>query len=185
MDNCQVKAIYAICSKAQRNQKYHRKYLKDLDKIYKKMDHGVFIYAIIGALKSALEAPKDNEYALTVLLFLAKFIASYEQMDVNPFMEPIVFQWLLQTTSPRSDIRFRLCQFINIILGEFGEPVCQGSKLAICTLNCITEHYLNDIEPIVRAQALNALNYLLKGDTSDNVKKFKHGTMENYNNREN
>ncbi|XP_055916686.1 condensin complex subunit 3 isoform X2 [Eupeodes corollae] len=159
--------MYSIMANVQLNETFHKKYIREMSLLYDKMDHDAFMFTFIKMVKSAMEGEETNEYAYTTLLFCAKFVASYDVDDTHPVLVDTC-RWLLTTISQNPHIRFRLCQFVNMILNALGLEAALDD--AIC--DGIMEYMLRrlrDINPNVRVQAILALQRLQNPDNPDDV----------------
>ncbi|KAI8114901.1 hypothetical protein FF38_05342 [Lucilia cuprina] len=157
--------IYTIMSKVQLNETYHKKYIKELKQLYEKMDHDAFIFTFVKMIKTAMVAEETNEFAHTTLLFCAKFVSSFEGDETHPLLADIC-RWLLTTISNNPHIRFRLCQFVNMILNAL------GSEATLDDIICdnIMEYMVGrlvDVSPSVRVQAILAMQRLQVPDNPD------------------
>ncbi|KAL9918081.1 condensin complex subunit 3-like [Glossina fuscipes fuscipes] len=159
--------IRVIMSKIQLNETCHNKYIKELSQVYTRMDHDGFIYTFVKMIKTAMGADETNEYANMTLMFCAKFITSFEGEETHPVMVD-VFRWLLTTISYNPNIRFRLCQFVNLILNALGQeatlddPICD-SIMEYMVGRCV------DVSPNVRVQAILAMQRLQVPDNPDDA----------------
>uniref|UniRef100_A0A1B0GBP7 Nuclear condensin complex subunit 3 C-terminal domain-containing protein n=1 Tax=Glossina morsitans morsitans TaxID=37546 RepID=A0A1B0GBP7_GLOMM len=159
--------IRVIMSKIQLNETCHNKYIKELSQVYTRMDHDGFIYTFVKMIKTAMGADETNEYANMTLMFCAKFITSFEGEETHPVMID-VFRWLLTTISYNPNIRFRLCQFVNLILNALGQeatlddPICD-SIMEYMVGRCV------DVSPNVRVQAILAMQRLQVPDNPDDA----------------
>ncbi|XP_075166347.1 chromosome associated protein G [Haematobia irritans] len=157
--------IYTIMSKIQLNETYHKKYIKELRHIYESMDHDAFIYTFINIIKSAMVAEEGNEFAQTTLLFCAKFVGSFEAEETHLLMADTC-RWLLTTISNNPHIRFRLCQFVNMILGVLGQEATLDDAICDRILEYMVGRLL-DVSPSVRVQAILAMQRLQVPDNPD------------------
>ncbi|XP_058983219.1 condensin complex subunit 3 isoform X2 [Musca domestica] len=157
--------IYTIMSKIQLNETYHKKYIKELRQIYGKMDHDAFIYTFIKMIKSAMVADETNEFAHTTLLFCAKFVGSFEGDETHPLLADTC-RWLLTTISNNPHVRFRLCQFVNMILNALGQEATLDDVICDNILEYMVGR-LVDVAPSVRVQAILAMQRLQVPDNPD------------------
>uniref|UniRef100_A0A1A9WQH7 Nuclear condensin complex subunit 3 C-terminal domain-containing protein n=1 Tax=Glossina brevipalpis TaxID=37001 RepID=A0A1A9WQH7_9MUSC len=164
LDNGPIRGIMA---KIQLNETCHNKYIKELSHVYTMMDHDGFIYTFIKMIKTAMAADESNEYANMTLMFCAKFITSFQSEETHPIMIDVL-RWLLTTISYNPNIRFRLCQFVNLILNALGQeatlddPICDN----------IMEYMIGrcvDVSPNVRVQAILAMQRLQVPDNPDDA----------------
>ncbi|XP_059225519.1 condensin complex subunit 3 [Stomoxys calcitrans] len=157
--------IYTIMSKIQLNETFHKKYIKELRQVYEKMDHDAFIYTFIKMIKSAMVADETNEFAHTTLLFCAKFVGSFEGEETHPLMADTC-HWLLTTISNNQHVRFRLCQFVNMILNALGQEATLDDVICDRILEYMVGR-LVDVAPNVRVQAILAMQRLQVPDNPD------------------
>ncbi|KAM7341580.1 chromosome associated protein G [Cochliomyia hominivorax] len=157
--------IYTIMSKVQLNETFHKKYIKELKQLYEKMDHDAFIFTFIKMIKTAMVAEETNEFAHTTLLFCAKFVSSFEVEETHPLLADIC-RWLLTTISNNPHIRFRLCQFVNMILNALGNEATLDDVICDSIMEYMVGR-LVDISPSVRVQAILAMQRLQVPDNPD------------------
>ncbi|XP_011181583.2 condensin complex subunit 3 isoform X2 [Zeugodacus cucurbitae] len=157
--------MYTIMSNVQLNETSHKKYVKELKQLYAKMDHDAFMFTFIKMIKTAMVADEGNEYAETTLLFCSKFVSSYDGEDTHPVLIDMC-KWLLTTISRNPHIRFRICQFVNMILKALGQEAALDDAICDRILEYML-HRLHDTSPNVRVQAILAMQRLQVPDNPD------------------
>uniref|UniRef100_A0A0K8V8N4 Condensin complex subunit 3 n=2 Tax=Bactrocera latifrons TaxID=174628 RepID=A0A0K8V8N4_BACLA len=157
--------MYTIMSNVQLNETSHKKYVKELKQLYTKMDHDAFMFTFIKMIKTAMVADEGNEYADTTLLFCSKFVSSYDGEDTHPVLIDMC-KWLLTTISRNPHIRFRICQFVNMILKALGQEAALDDAICDRILEYML-HRLHDTSPNVRVQAILAMQRLQVPDNPD------------------
>ncbi|XP_014086147.2 condensin complex subunit 3 [Bactrocera oleae] len=157
--------MYTIMSNVQLNETSHKKYVKELKQLYAKMDHDAFMFTFIKMIKTAMVADEGNEYADTTLLFCSKFVSSYDGEDTHPVLIDMC-KWLLTTISRNPHIRFRICQFVNMILKALGQEAALDDAICDRILEYML-HRLHDTSPNVRVQAILAMQRLQVPDNPD------------------
>ncbi|CAD7077192.1 unnamed protein product [Hermetia illucens] len=159
--------MYTIMSNAQLNETFHNKYIREMQQLYMKMDHDAFMFTLIKMLKCAMATEETNEYAQTTLAFCAKFVASYDGEDTHPILTA-TFKWLMSTISNNPHIRFRLCQFVNMVLNALGLEAALDDTICDNILTYMISR-LRDLNPNVRVQAILALQRLQVPDNPDDI----------------
>uniref|UniRef100_W8B3V5 Condensin complex subunit 3 n=1 Tax=Ceratitis capitata TaxID=7213 RepID=W8B3V5_CERCA len=157
--------MYTIMSNVQLNETSHKKYIKELKQLYAKMDHDAFMFTFIKMIKTAMLADEANEYAETTLLFCSKFVSSYDGDDTHPLLIDMC-KWLLTTISRNPHIRYRICQFVNMILKALGQEAALDDAICDRILEYML-HRLHDTSPNVRVQAILAMQRLQVPDNPD------------------
>ncbi|XP_036332520.1 condensin complex subunit 3 [Rhagoletis pomonella] len=157
--------MYTIMSNVQLNETSHKKYIKELKQLYAKMDHDAFMFTFIKMIKTAMVADEGNEYAETTLLFCSKFVSSYDGDDTHPLLIDMS-KWLLTTISRNPHIRFRICQFVNMILKALGQEAALDDAICDRIMDYML-HRLHDTSPNVRVQAILAMQRLQVPDNPD------------------
>lgn len=113
---------------------------------------------------------QNNAYANAGLKFCAKYLATLANniaMDTHPMLLS-TFKFLLNNTSLVANVRFRICQFVNIILNSFDPEF--GLEDYLC--RDITKYMLNrltDLSTTVRVQAIRAIQRLQQSDDPNDV----------------
>uniref|UniRef100_A0A1A9WZL3 Nuclear condensin complex subunit 3 C-terminal domain-containing protein n=1 Tax=Glossina brevipalpis TaxID=37001 RepID=A0A1A9WZL3_9MUSC len=159
--------IRGIMSKIQLNETRHNKYIRELSQVYTRMDHDSFIHTFVRTIKTAMAADESNEYAKMILIFCAKFITSFEGEGTHPVMKD-VFQWVLTTVSYNSNIRFRLCQFVNFIWDALGQEATLDGPICDNIMEYMIDRCV-DVSPKVRVQAILAMQHLQVPDNPDDA----------------
>ncbi|XP_037942037.1 condensin complex subunit 3-like [Teleopsis dalmanni] len=157
--------MYTIMSFVQKSETFHNKYTKEMKSLYTKVDHKTFLFNFIKIIKTAMEADEQNTYAQTSLLFCAKFVCSYGTDDAHPIFND-TFNWLLNNYSRNQHIRYRLCQFVNLILTALGVEAALEDEICDRILEYMLDR-LCDLAPNVRVQAIHAIQRLQIPDKPD------------------
>lgn len=73
--------IYEIVMEAQKNDSYHEKCVKQINKLYESSDHESFMNDVIRCLTAALCWDPENEFANGQLRFWAKALTSFDNNE--------------------------------------------------------------------------------------------------------
>uniref|UniRef100_A0A1B0GPE5 Vitellogenin domain-containing protein n=1 Tax=Phlebotomus papatasi TaxID=29031 RepID=A0A1B0GPE5_PHLPP len=147
--------------------RHHEKYIKELQKIYEKDKHEDFINDFLLILRSTMVRDVNNEYASNALGFCAKFVAIHNTEETHPLVKD-VFKWLLSTSSNDINVRYRLCEFVNLILKSLGEEAVLDDNICDSIHKYMSER-MSDINANIRAQAVLALQRLQMPDDPNDV----------------
>lgn len=153
---------------AQENETSHAKLIKELKNIYPTVTHESFMKSFIQSLKGAMQHDETNEYANNRLKLCAKFIADPDHTE-QEITHPIIitaFDWLLNTISPAAIVRFRICQFVNLVLNAMGPEASLDDDICDKILRYMLER-MRDVAPNVRVQAVLALQRLQNPDDTE------------------
>ncbi|KAL5286601.1 NCAPG family protein [Megaselia abdita] len=150
--------MYSIMTNAQLNDLFHNKFIKEMQKLYEKTDHESFVQTLTHMIKVAMAGEEKNEYSESTLVFCAKYAASYATEDTHPVLL-YLFNWVLKTISSSPHIRFRLCQFVNMLLNALGLEAALDDNICDDILTYMMNR-LRDLSPNVRLQAIVALQRL-------------------------
>lgn len=121
--------------------------------------------SFIQSLKGAMQHDETNEFANNRLKLCAKFIADPDHSE-QELTHPIIitaFDWLLNTISPAAIVRFRICQFVNLVLNAMGPEASLDDDICDKILRYMLER-MRDVAPNVRVQAVLALQRLQNPD---------------------
>ncbi|XP_062133815.1 condensin complex subunit 3 [Drosophila sulfurigaster albostrigata] len=151
-------AMYTILSNAQLNETFHKRYTKEMQQLYSKLDHDAFMITFIKMFKTVLEADENNDYGNTALAFCAKFVTSFESEKTHPILAE-TFSWLLTTISNSPHIRYRICFFVNLILKHLGPNAALDDTQCDQILHYMLDR-LKDVSPSVRKEAVLAMQRL-------------------------
>lgn len=144
------------------------------------MGHERFVNQFIHCLKIWLSCEVENPYASVGLRCMALFIASFNnsleapeddnstEEETHPLIQT-TFLFLLQTYSDKVCVRFRLCQFVNMLLDSLGSDAALDDE--ICdSINEYMTYRMQDKAPHVRVQAVLATHRLQNpDDTKDDI----------------
>ncbi|XP_065086387.1 condensin complex subunit 3 [Ochlerotatus camptorhynchus] len=150
---------------AQGSETNHVKLIKELKNIYPTVTHESFMRSFIQSLKGAMQHDETNEYANNRLKLCAKFIADpdHSEQEVTHPIIIMAFEWLLNTISPSAIVRFRICQFVNLVLNAMGPEASLDDDICDKILRYMLER-MRDVAPNVRVQAVLALQRLQNPD---------------------
>ncbi|KAK4302655.1 hypothetical protein Pmani_025270 [Petrolisthes manimaculis] len=170
MAQLDIQQIFKDC---QRTSATHPKLLKNLVEVYMKSDFDQFFVEFTNLLKKSLVFGDKQPVVDRTLAFVAKFATSRKngkdekssEMDDNeekiedeadPFLVKVI-QFLLDNHLANSQaVRYRVCQLINILLGQMGEEAVIEDELYNNIYDTML-HRLQDKVPAVRVQAVMAV----------------------------
>lgn len=170
-----ITEVHTIVQCIQKNETFHNKYLKDLQTVYANSNHKEFVKIFTKILLSAMQKEETNEYANTALLFCSKFITSFaegaddevDDEETHPMMTSI-FNWLLNNSSSNQHIRFRFCQFVNLLLKNLGQEAALDDNICDSILKYMLDH-LKDLSASVRVEAIHALQRIQNPENPDDT----------------
>uniref|UniRef100_A0A8D8BQC3 Condensin complex subunit 3 n=1 Tax=Culex pipiens TaxID=7175 RepID=A0A8D8BQC3_CULPI len=145
----------------QKDEKNHPNLIKKLKELYQKMPHDTFMRSFIQSLKAPMCLEEGNPFANNRLKLCATFIADpiyCEQEETHPLIMAI-FDFLLSTISQNAIVRFRICQFVNMVLNAMGPEASLDDDICDRILKYHLER-MRDVTPSVRVQAVLALQRL-------------------------
>ncbi|EDS29244.1 cap-G [Culex quinquefasciatus] len=145
----------------QKDEKNHPNLIKKLKELYQKMPHDTFMRSFIQSLKAPMCLEEGNPFANNRLKLCATFIADpiyCEQEEPHPLIMAI-FDFLLSTISQNAIFRFRICQFVNMVLNAMGPEASLDDDICDRILKYHLER-MRDVTPSVRVQAVLALQRL-------------------------
>lgn len=105
---------------------------------------------------------ESNSYANVGLGFLAKYLSSLRCDDSDTITHPILkstFDFLLKHISLITNVRFRICQFVNLLLASMSSEANIDDDIFDEILRYMSER-MKDSSPSVRVQAVYALQRL-------------------------
>lgn len=176
-----AQAIGSVVLEAQKNASLHEKCVQQMHKLFKTMQHEKFIKVMLHTVQFSLTKDVENEATNCILEFCAKLFVSFEQDNNEDSTHPVVcdiFKWLLNTTSPDSYVRFRMCQFVNTLFNAFGDEA-QMDNMIWDNIQKVMIERLRDVNMNVRQQAVLALQRLQDpADSEDKVIKVYSFHME-------
>lgn len=162
--NC--RKLLEIIIEAQKNDSYHEKCNKQLTKLYDKFQHKTFMQIMIHCIKYALVQEEENEYGNSLVRFLARALTSFDSSeDTHPVLADSLY-WLLETISPDSHARFRMCYFVNSLLNAMG-PDAQLDDNICNSIESYMIERMRDMNQNVRLQAVYALQRLQNPDDNE------------------
>lgn len=176
-----ARSIGEVVLEAQKNASLHEKCIQQMHKLYKTVRHDKFIKVMLHSVQFALTKPVDNVATNCILDFCSKLFVSFEQDNNEDSTHPVVcdiFNWLLNTTSGNSYVRYRMCQFVNTFFNAFGDEAQMDNAIWENIQKIMIER-LRDCDMNVRQQAVLALQRLQDpGDPEDKVIKAYMFHME-------
>ncbi|XP_054016614.1 condensin complex subunit 3-like [Hylaeus anthracinus] len=161
-----IVAMKEIFYNVQFNRNSHKNNLKRLRKYYEQSELSNFWEIFVSCFKLPLTNGQHHRHIEYTLEFVAKFAASLytitddeSQESVCPFLVKL-FDFLLNNHSVKEmAVRYRICQFLNILLFSMGDQAFIDD--ALCDKITISMmDRLIDKSPKVRAQAIAALHRL-------------------------
>lgn len=126
------------------------------------MDHELFMKYFLKGIRTLMNKDESHLYANAGLEFLAKYLSSLRCEDEDTITHPILkstFEYLLKTTSTISNVRFRICQFVNMLLAAMSSEANIDDDIFGEILKYMSER-MKDYSATVRAQAVYALQRL-------------------------
>lgn len=110
-------------------------------------------------LRIWMRSDESNIYANLGLKFMAKFLTSISEDDETHPILASSFHFLLNSISPVTTVRFRLCQFTNMLLGSMSAGASIDDSICDNIMKYMIER-LKDYSSSVRVQAVQALQRL-------------------------
>lgn len=126
------------------------------------MEHDRFMDYFLKGIRIWMKYDESNIYANIGLEFLAKFLSSLRFDDPDAITHPILkttFEYFLKTISANNTVRFRICQFVNLLLSSMSTEANIDDEIFEEILKYMTER-MKDLSPTVRVQAVYALQRL-------------------------
>lgn len=115
---------------------------------------------------------ESNSFANLGLEFLAKYLSTLRwDDDSDSITHPIlrsVFEYFLKTTSLSTNIRFRICQFVNLLLAAMSSEANIDDEIFEDIMAYMGAR-IKDSSPTVRVQAVYALQRLQLPDNPDDA----------------
>lgn len=112
-----------------------------------------------------------NNFANNGLGFLAQYLSSLRCDDPDVITHPILrstFVYFLNTISPSNVIRFRICQFVNLLLSAMSTEANIDDDIFEDILRYMLDR-MKDLSPSVRVQAVYALQRLQLPENPDDA----------------
>ncbi|XP_055688752.1 condensin complex subunit 3 [Lutzomyia longipalpis] len=159
--------LVAIVLQAQDTTSRHDKLIKELQTVYGKSNHGEFLSDFLIIMRSTMVHDINNEFSNNILTFCAKFVAAYNTEETHPIVAD-VFGWILSTSSRDVNVRFRLCEFVNLVLKYLGDDAVLDDNICDNILKYMTDR-MGDINANIRTQAVYALQRLQIPDDPNDV----------------
>ncbi|XP_077295616.1 chromosome associated protein G [Arctopsyche grandis] len=152
-----VPEIFQVFHNVQFNTVHHRNYVKELKKLYRKLDEVAFRQSVMSALQYTFTFGDANGNVDRVLQFFANFCASLG--DEEDFLH-FVFQTIFDCTAVAGhNVRNRSCQLLGLILTALGEDASLDDDICDKILSTQLER-LQDVKGAVRCRAVLTLQRL-------------------------
>lgn len=132
------------------------------------MEQSIFMNYFLRGLRIWMRFDESNTFANVGLNFMAKFLTSFNDDDETHPVLVKTFEFLLSTVSPVTVIRFRLVQFVNLILGSMQADAAMDESICNNIMKYMTDR-LKDYTSSVRVQAVQALQRLQVPENPDDV----------------
>lgn len=126
------------------------------------MEHDQFMAHFLRGIRIWMKKDESHRYANIGLEFLAKYLSSLRCDDPDVITHPILkstFEYLLKTISLQINVRFRICQFVNMLLASMSSEANIDDDIFDEILKYMSER-MKDLSPTVRVQAVYALQRL-------------------------
>lgn len=126
------------------------------------MDSDIFMRFFLKGIRIWMKMEESNLFANVGLQFLAKYLSSLRCDDPDTITHPILrttFDFLLKNISLVTNVRFRICQFVNLLLGSMSSEANIDDDIFDEILRYMSER-MKDSSPSVRVQAVYALQRL-------------------------
>ncbi|XP_076666914.1 chromosome associated protein G [Andrena cerasifolii] len=161
------KTIKEIFYNVQFNKTSHQSNIKKMRKYYDQCDFSYFWDSFVACFKLPLTYSQSHPRIQNTLEFVARFAASlYSVTDdieseepLCPFLNKLFDFLLLSHCAKDQTVRFRVCQFLNILLNSMGDQAFMDDALCDKITVSMMDR-LMDKSPKVRAQAVFALHRL-------------------------
>lgn len=132
------------------------------------MEHKRFMYYFFKGLGTWVQFDETNTCANVGLSFMAKFLTSFNDDEETHTVLLDTFDFLLSTVSPVTTVRFRLVQFVNLILSSMHAEAALDDTICNNIMKYMTDR-LKDYTASVRVQAVQALQRLQVPENPDDV----------------
>lgn len=188
--------MFELFDKAQANESLHGKYIKELLHLYDTVGHfdgnqnvmaglsfliwviflvlfqmqqADFMHHFLRGFRIYMRFDETNHYANTGLSFMAKFVTTLgaEDDETHPVLSD-TFDYVLSTISSQKNVRFRLVQFVNFILGAMQAEAALDESICTQIMKYMTDR-LRDYTASVRVQAVQALQRLQVPENPDDA----------------
>lgn len=134
------------------------------------MKHSEFMHYFLRGLRILMRFDETCHMANVGLDFMAKFLTALgdsEDDETHPVLSDTL-EWVLSTISPLTTVRFRLVQFVNLILGAMQAEAAIDEAICRNIMKYMTDR-LKDYSAAVRTQAVYALQRLQMPDNPEDV----------------
>lgn len=134
------------------------------------MKHSDFMHYFLRGLRILMRFDETCHLANIGLSFMAKFLTSLGDNDdgeTHPVLSD-TFDYVLSTISPHTNVRFRLVQFVNLILGAMQAEAALDESICTNIMKYMMDR-LKDYSAAVRSQAVQALQRLQVPENPDDV----------------
>ena len=138
------------------------------------MPHNLFMAAMFKVLYAVMHL-EESEETKRVLKFVSTFVGTQIENEMNPEIVNSTFGEILGVTSPLPLVRVKICQFVMMTMNslsakaELDDTIIESITLTMLQL-------MKDVSPLVRVQAVNALQRLQDPDNQEDpvVHAFKY-----------
>lgn len=159
-----ARKLTKIIESVQHNRASHDKYLHVLKVMYNDTpDQDFFKDFRFCLLYIFLRDTKTrNLFDIRALEFMAKFCVSLQDAEGNnPFLSKVINAILEYNNSANHNVRYHICQFIQVLMKSLAEIVDGIIDDDICDkIIMAMKERINDIKPTIRQQAIFALQRL-------------------------
>lgn len=127
--------------------------------LFSQMRHSDFMLDFINGVRQILQLEILNQYSMTLLRFLMKFLASLRCAESEEGFHCIidgVVNFLIGHTSAKGAVRANVCKFIDMLTKSLSEDVEMLDEVHTKLTDCLEMH-MHDTVINVRAQAAYAL----------------------------
>ncbi|KAI5634037.1 hypothetical protein NE865_13206 [Phthorimaea operculella] len=149
--------MFKIFQNVQYNVVQHKKYVKEMKKLYKKLDEGTFRESFKNAMEYLFTFGDTSANVDRVVQFVATFCTSLDdEEEFLMFIFEIIFE--CQCVSGQS-VRYRASQLLAAVLAALGEDACLDDELCDKLLESQMQRF-QDTRGAVRCRAALALQRL-------------------------
>lgn len=135
------------------------------------MGHAAFSAVFSKMIMLFLIRDEADEYAARSLKFLGTFVASFgEEVAEDGGSHPIIaqtFEEILEITSKQHHVRARICMLVTHIMSSFSQRAEIDENIMDAVIERMTTTFIRDISPVVRQNAIMALQRLQDPDNSE------------------
>lgn len=129
------------------------------------MDHDLFMDAMFKVLFAVMHLDETEENK-RVLRFVSTFVGNQIENETNPEIVISTFDEILGVTSTLPLIRLKICQFVMMTMNSLSAKAELDDSI-IESITFVMLQFMKDISPLVRVQAVYALQRLQDPDDQD------------------